>query len=290
MSEVRRMMEARSTGINQVLEQKNAGFFVTAEQAFKNNGVLDGFSLRSDGRSTTPMVYMTEELMEKTDTELAEYFEHVFRTCKPDFQDLSNVITKDFIMNNARPRLYSSDNIPDMEAHGIAYMRMKGVPLVIGFYLIVGKQDNGIATVTLRCNHLEATGIDITDLYDVAILNEEKECVVASMTDILGNLMGNFNPVEPEFPVMWVVTNRLKMNGAAAILCQSVVEQLKNRIGDRFGIIPCSVNELICLSADGMDENYLTETVSDINRTMVSTEERLTDQVMIFEDGVIRTL
>ncbi len=108
------------------------------------------------------------------------------------------------------------------------------------------------------------------------------------MMEIMGNIMGE--DISPELPDIWVVSNREKMNGAAAILCQGTIEKLKERIGDKFVILPSSVHELICLSTDGMDENYLSGMVSDINRTMVSAQEKLTDQVMIFEDGVIRTL
>ena len=82
---------------------------------------------------------------------------------------------------------------------------------------------------------------------------------------------------------MFVLGNTMKLFGAAAVLYEGLLEQIRERLGRNLFILPSSVHEVILIPDDEQQEaEELLQMVCDINATQVEPEEVLTDSVYYF--------
>lgn len=143
--------------------------------------------------------------------------------------------------------------------------------------------------------------IAIEELHDTAIKNISnlEPCVMKSMTEIMVEMMMPkllavgmeeekarelIDNSSPE--MMYVITNKSKNHGAMAILDKEFVNECIETIGEDFYVLPSSIHELILIPNSGeMDVETLRGMVSEVNRTQVSREERLSDNVYRYSNG-----
>ena len=119
-----------------------------------------------------------------------------------------------------------------------------------------------------------------------ALENTEKAAVLGSMFDVLDGGGVSVDEWEPDGSPMTVLTSRDQVNGAGVIFCDSVLKKIHEKIGDYY-ILPSSIHEvLITPVADGIERDYLEEMVKAVNRDEVVPEDRLSDQVYLF-DGIL---
>lgn len=92
---------------------------------------------------------------------------------------------------------------------------------------------------------------------------------------------------------MIVVTNKMKMNGAAAILFTDKLREIADSLDSDLYILPSSVHEIIIIAADNaMTVEELKETVCYVNRNELRQEEILSDNVYKFcrSDGNVEII
>ena len=83
---------------------------------------------------------------------------------------------------------------------------------------------------------------------------------------------------------MYVLTNEQNTNGAAVIFNDKVMDQISEKVGVEFYILPSSVRELLIVPLDvGMEVSELEKMVCEVNATRVSVEERLSDHVYAYD-------
>lgn len=83
---------------------------------------------------------------------------------------------------------------------------------------------------------------------------------------------------------MYVLSNRLRIHGAACLLYPNCLKEIAGHIGSDLYIIPASIHELILLPVD--KDTKLEELKSDViraNEDIVEPENRLTDDIYIYE-------
>ncbi len=91
-------------------------------------------------------------------------------------------------------------------------------------------------------------------------------------------------PPEEEIPSMYVLTNAEKMNGANSILDPKTMEDISEKVGGDFYILPSSLHEVIILpDSPDMDKDVLEQMVRDINAGEVAPEDRLSDHVYMYD-------
>lgn len=79
---------------------------------------------------------------------------------------------------------------------------------------------------------------------------------------------------------MLLVTNDMTMYGAAAILSQPVMQDVKDQLGGDFIILPSSMHEVICLRDTGKyDPSDLRSIVTSVNSGYVTKEDFLSDSI-----------
>lgn len=83
-------------------------------------------------------------------------------------------------------------------------------------------------------------------------------------------------------PDMYIVSNRLRTNGAPLMFSKKIQGELLEMFGKRsVAVLPSSIDEFIAISADHMPIEELKDMVAEINRTQVAPEARLTDEVYV---------
>ena len=104
------------------------------------------------------------------------------------------------------------------------------------------------------------------------------------MNEVISEMMG-MEAEEigmPEEDKMYVLTNKNKSFGAAALLDKDMMHSITDRFGSVF-VLPSSIHEtLIVLMEENMDVSYLRNMVHEVNETQVSVEDRLSENVYIY--------
>lgn len=91
-------------------------------------------------------------------------------------------------------------------------------------------------------------------------------------------------PPEEENPSMYVLSNAERLNGAAAILDAKTMEDISEKLGGDFVVLPSSIHETIVLPMnEDMDRQALETMVQDVNAGQVAPEERLSDHVYMYD-------
>ena len=151
-------------------------------------------------------------------------------------------------------------------------------------------------TAAVTDNLLEMYGISKEELHDIALHNlAESKIEFKTMRDVLINMMfpdgisendpmSFMIPPEEEHPSMYVLSNGDTLNGAAALLDAKTMEDISQRLGGDFIVLPSSIHEVIVLPADvEMDRRDLEAMVQDVNAGEVAPEDRLSDHVYMYD-------
>lgn len=288
MNEVREMMVARVNGINEVLMEKGAGFQVAFTNNFKNNVNADGYNLIAEGKIVSPVVYYSDLWWSESDEEVADYLIRFNEEHKVEdgIVDVKECMRKDYILNHVLPRLYGESNIGAMEEHNRLYV--KWLDMAIAYYVPIDSlsNDEGMASIPVTDDLIKTADVTLEEIQDAAINNMEELAEVKNMFEVIKGMM---DIPEEEMclgmPEMIVVTSNNGLNGASGLLCNGVREKLKHILGNTFYILPSSIHECICVNAD--DEEYLHSMVCEVNESVVTNADKLTDSVYKFENDEI---
>ena len=155
---------------------------------------------------------------------------------------------------------------------------------------------DGVATITIKEEHMAVWGVTVEDLHSLAMKNSQEKlpAKVQSMNDIMLEMLGRDGLPEevveamimnmPPENQMYVISNSNSVNGASAIFYSDALAELSDRLGgvDLF-VLPSSVHEVIAVSTDMGTPEMLAQMVQEVNGTQVSLEEQLSDHVYKFD-------
>ena len=173
--------------------------------------------------------------------------------------------------------------------------------LAITYCIMLGEDDNGTMSVPITNDLMISWGVTVDDLHELAITNMEDitPFEFALMSSVIGHMLLDEFPQDmteeekeqalSDFgfmdEAMFVLTNRQKMYGAAALLSKSTMTDIIKKIGKDFFILPSSVHEVLVVPATpDMEALMLKNMVCEVNETQVSPEDRLSDSVYIYTE------
>lgn len=109
------------------------------------------------------------------------------------------------------------------------------------------------------------------------------------MSEILMEMMGGMSfpgMPTPEKEMMYVVSNKSKVNGAVNVL--NAYDKVSELLGtDDLVVLPSSIHEVIVVPASTGDYNQLRSMVGEVNGTEVAREEQLSDNIYrLTKDGL----
>ena len=156
--------------------------------------------------------------------------------------------------------------------------------LSIGFRAIIDNTKQGVATVKVTNQLVEKWDISEQDILKQAKENLNNQLYISDMFSVMNSIMnGDSEPNTRTVSmndIMNVASNVNKVNGASALLL--IPDLIRNgEIENRdYTILPSSVHEVIILK-QAFEQAFI-DMVKEVNGTMVSTEDYLSDNVFIY--------
>lgn len=254
---------------------------VSVHTAQKNNGICrKGISLSEQGSNISPTIYLEEyyrQFQQGNSVEnivqeiLSLYGKIRFR------EPWKEEILRDYAMLKNRI-IY---RIVNRQANRELLKEVPNVPylnLSIVFHVLLEMNVYGTATMPVRNEHLMMWGVTCEEIYRQAGHNTHKifPYNFKSMHTVIAELT-NTESTDTE-DEMYVLSNEIRSFGAAAVLYPACLEEIGERLGEDYYVLPSSVHEMIIVRKSvSPEKNILSQMVSEINESQVDAEEVLSD-------------
>lgn len=283
---------------------------VSIQSVEKNNGMmLDGLTVILPDSSISPAIYLNKwyenyvagESMENT---LQHISEAIQRNTKFNQFDIPSVLEFENVKNHIILKVVGLDANRN---------RLQGLPhtvqedMAFTYHIMVEHDKSGTGTIPISQTIFENYPITVEELHDIAMKNTVKQfpVILQNMQEVMREIMGKemsgadfieedelkdaldetFNDRNREevFP-MYVITNKEKLNGAAALFYPGVMELIAEKLGGNFFILPSSVHEMLIVPDNGAIKYHeLKDMVQEVNATQVAVDEVLTGQVYSYD-------
>ncbi|MBQ4283809.1 MAG: hypothetical protein IJB96_07785 [Lachnospira sp.] len=262
---------------------------VVINHILKNNGMeLDGLVIMEKDSNVAPTIYINsyyEELKmgRSIDSIVDELFEiHKknrlgFRFNPDLFNDYNNIkksIVYKVINYEKNKKLLKT----------IPHKRM--LDLAVVYYCLIERSNGGNATALIHNEHIKTWKVSEETLHKDAVENtpELLQSCIKPMSQILNKMakemeLEGIQPLDMEDD-MYVLTNIARINGAACMLYEKVLEEFADYVNSDLYILPSSIHEVIILpKLESYDKELLVSMVREVNSDGVCMDEILSDNV-----------
>lgn len=139
----------------------------------------------------------------------------------------------------------------------------------------------------------EHIGLNEEELYQLAMENTKLilPTVIKPMHEVIEELMGETmsdslrEGMEDDPMPLYVISNSMRYFGASAILFEEELQDLAEKYGEDFYILPSSIHECIALPKSRMELEEVAEMVYEVNMTQVLLEDRLSNEVYQYDQN-----
>lgn len=275
-------------------ESMGAGYDAAYKEVTKNNGVcLHAIMINKKGSNVSPAIYIDELY---GDYEEGRSFGDIVYDILCVYQRNAREIRMDmeFFTHFERVKdrvlyklIHKESNINLLT--DIPYIEWNDLALV--FYYSFEDERFGKATILIRNSHLNMWKISQSVLYENAKKNmlrlrpEEMLPIKQIISEILTQNSVSYTVSEHEPEVaMYVLSNRERLYGAAALLYAESLKELAGKLNKNLIILPSSVHEVLLVPDDGMTEkDFFKEMVKEVNDSQVEPEERLSYNIYHYD-------
>ncbi len=285
--------------IREYLPLSFANASVELNTVTKNNDMkLTGLTIRSGEQNISPTIYleqfyeryqegekMSEVLAKIADLRVSREINEKFDTEQiTDFERI-----KDKIVPKLVNRAWNAEQLKDRVHTDMG-------DLSVTYHILLQQDFVGNASVAVTNQIMQMWSIDVESLHEMAIKNMRRltpstfdpmSKVIASMMDEeTAELLAKESPTEE---MMFVLSNKSRMNGATAVLDEEIMHTVAKTLGE-FIILPSSIHELIIIKgSDDMDTGMLKQMICEVNAGEVAQDERLSDHPYRYstEDGLV---
>ncbi len=272
---------------------------VTLQDVTKNNDrQLTGLIVRTEDSNITPTIYLEDFFRQyeegaDMDTLLQKIADIRVEHEAPEHLDANKLMDLDEVRDHITCKLLNADMNKEYLSNKPHRLEED---LAVVYYVDLGGDSTGHMSAPITDHLLDSYGIDIPELDQIAMDNLAKSDIeFKTMREVLVEMMFPDGPdendprmamlpPEEETPSMYVLTNAEKMNGANCILDAKTMEEISEKVGGDFYILPSSLHEVIILpDTPEMDKDTLEHMVQDINAGQVAPEDRLSDHVYMYD-------
>lgn len=183
------------------------------------------------------------------------------------------------------------------------YRQMDDIAVI--YCVMLGENAGGVMSVPVTNMLMETWEITKDELHKLALANLPKltPSTFVSMNELMAEMMlpevmsnmgvdretaeEMIHDMVPPENMMYVLSNKQRLDGAAAILDSEIMHQVQEKIGNDFYILPSSIHEVLVIPADAyMDFRELEAMVKEVNAAQVAPQERLSDHVYRYDGGI----
>jgi hypothetical protein len=272
---------------------------VTLEEVTKNNDTqLTGLVIKGADRNIAPTIYIDS------------YFERYMAggNMRDIMQDIADLrVVYEMSGNFDVSEITNFENVKDKIICKLVNAEMNEIyladkpytqieDLAVIYSIALGEKMGGKLTVPITDNLINKYGISTEELHDIALHNLAKSQIeFKTMREVLLEMMfpegisdddsiNSILPQEEEAPYMYVLSNKEKLNGAAAVLDSKTMEDISQKLGGDFIVLPSSLHEVIIIPiSENIGREEFENMIRDINAGQVEPEERLSDHVYQYD-------
>lgn len=262
----------------------------------KNNGIeLDGLVIADEKTGVSPTIYLNEYFQEYLACRpIGEIVSDVYEVYETSRNKLT--IDKNFFLNYEQ---ISKKIVYKLINYELNKKMLNDVPhrryldLAIVYYCIIDHDEMGTATALIHNSYLDMWNVTKEAIHNIAVRNTPAllPARINRIEEVIYDIFMEENDKEVEDAVrnmkndcggvkMYVVTNCRKINGAACILYEGLLEEFAKEKKCDFYIIPSSVHEVILVPKnDKVTKEELESMVCEINENEVSEYEVLSNKI-----------
>ena len=288
--------------IKNYLPPEFADASVSIQVVNKNNGKqLHGIIIRTPDNPVCPTIYLDQfyESYKEQGMDIEVVLERIAQIevehMNPS-ESFSNIVEKFQDVNFVKENVVLTVVNAEKNAQMLLDTPHKMVEdLAIIYKLYLGRDADGIGTITVKDAHLKEWGLTVDELHECAMENSKRllPVMVMDMGNMLGGMLGemgeNMMPEIEEDKMMYIISNEQMVNGAASIIYSDALEKLADKLGTDLYVLPSSIHETIAISTNYGSPEELAQMVKEVNATQVAMEEQLSDHVYKY-DAKTKTL
>ena len=271
----------------------------------KNNEALDAITITSPDSNVSPTIYLNSFYEDyQNGQDMDTILDHIAdirveHEVSQDF-DVSKITDFDQVKDHIAARVVGiEDNSDLLDQRPHAVMD----DLAVTYCVMLGEDANGSMSVPITNQLMETWGVTQEELHDLAKANQDEltPSTFKSMNEVMAEMMipqmmsdmgvdretaqEMIESMMPPEDKMYVLSNEQKLNGAAALLDDKMMDQIAEKVGGDFYILPSSVHEVLIVPADaGMDLKDLEAMVQEVNETQVAPQDILSDHVYQYDN------
>lgn len=292
--EYQEFLYAVKEGLN---KKFNKGTRASIYETTKNNGLQKkGVMIEREGSNIGPTIYLEEfydrykegETLEHLLEEIMEFYDSVKCTEKWDcrrFEEYESIKEKIVCRLISFPK--NEDSLREIP-------HVKILDLAVIFYVLLEVADKGMATITVRNEHMKVWKVSCEELYEQAVKNSNlllpaqfytMHQAIEELMDECDDHLGLHieDTVDDEEEVMFILTNSYRNFGAVCLIYPHVLEMIGNMLGENFYILPSSIHEVIIVpESKGIGPDVFDSMINEINETQVAPEEILGDHSYLY--------
>lgn len=195
-----------------------------------------------------------------------------------DFND-DRTYTKDVVLANVRYALFDPKSLQD-DAFSAEFLDMAVV-----FVLMDHSNPNRPRYKTIDAVDMVSLDIKLNEIMEAANENCKKAGYkIMLMEDAISEITG-IEISNNTFCPMYIGTNPERMLGASILMYETYLEELAAQIEDDLCIAPASIHEVLIFPLSLIHPAKIIEAVRDVNRTVVTPQEKLSDSAYIYRRG-----
>lgn len=280
--------EFKESLVNEIEEYLPVGpkYIISCTQVPKNNGNQEALVIREEGKVVSPTIYMNDLYEDYLRNESIEaVMQHVSELYQRELPFQINS-AKDILDKPAFVTIVNKETNEELLSN-CPHLDYGDLALITRLQVL----EDGTVTVTNAI--LEHMGLSADELFDKAIryTKENMEPLVTPISDALLGIRGtecrmcnteeltNLDASE----LMFVISNESHSYGGAALVFQDQLDNLATALGGDIYLLPSSIHELMCVSAESAQQEQFLEMVKDINKTKVKPEEVLSNSIYKYE-------
>ncbi len=266
---------------------------VLLHHVLKNNATpMDGISILKIGEKASPTIYLNEFYKEwekgKSILEITDKIQRIYQThCRKMEFRIEEFKNYEKIKGKLAIKLinYHENNTMLQE---IPFKRF--LDLAVVCYVLIGKIESNTASILVRQEYRKIWKVSEEELFLQAFENTPKLLPpeLKSMNTLIQEaLSGQELEDEKEYQEgeipMYVLTNVMRFNGAAAMLYPGVISNFARWLGKDLYILPSSVHEVILIPlVSDIEKHVLEQMVREVNQEEVEQMEQLSNEVYCY--------
>lgn len=268
-------------------EYKNVGVLVNS--TLKNNDVcFTGMTIRKDNLPVSPKLYLEPYFyLYATGTALETVMERMAGNIRNAYASMPlNLSTEQFkqweyVRNSIFPVLVNYERNRKM-LESCPYTKLEDLAVIYRYFVSEGT--DVVASALITNSLLDYWSIDTPVLHEQAMSNRVFEPDFLPLQSVIQQ-MGFTQEEEYEESFPYVITNKPRINGAAALLDRAHMEYVCRTMKSRkLYVLPSSVHECLVMPYDENVSVYdLQLLVRSANHEEVKAEEFLSDNVYVYD-------